>query len=220
MSSAINVGSADHSRLEQKSLVDSLGIDASAGSWYIMRDHIDGLEYLRSGVELASQGFHTQLNGYQYRALIDFRPVTDTDGLWGQLADHLAGRGARDLALARRRLVVGADLALVRQWMDPEILAWLETSVPQPADSSTPVVDPDEELSEPPVDLADDLTAAADALRNLSSLEIPASLGRRSRGDLQAMMDSLPGSRIPQAVYLRSVLLKVPGPWTSISDRL
>lgn len=218
MSSAINVGSADHSRLEQKSLVDSLGIDAAPGYWYIMRDHIDGLEYLRSGRELANHGFHTHLNGYQYRALIDFRAVTDTDGLWGQLADHLAGRGARDLVLARRRLVVGADLALVRQWMDPEMLAWLETSVPQPVDSSAAVIDPDEESTEPPIDLPDDLIAVADALRNLSGLEIPKSLGRRSRGDLRTMMDSLPGSRIPQAVYLRSVLLKVPGPWTGISD--
>ena len=36
--------------------------------------------------------------------LVDFRAVTDTDGLWGQLAVHLAGRGAPDLVMARRRL--------------------------------------------------------------------------------------------------------------------
>ena len=90
--------------------------------------------------------------------------------------------------------------------------------MPQPLASSAPVVDPDEEASEPPVDIPDDLTIAADALRDLPSLEIPASLGRRSRLDLQTMIDSLPGSRIPQAVYLRSVLFKVPGPWAGKSD--
>ena len=41
-----------------------------------------------------TRGFHTHLNGYQYRALVDFRPVTDHDGLWCRLAEHLAGRGA------------------------------------------------------------------------------------------------------------------------------
>ncbi len=218
MSSAINIGSADHSRLVQKSLTDSLGIDASPDLWYIMRDHIDGLEYLRSGAELANRGFHTHLNGYQYRALIDFRAVSDTDGLWSQLADHLAGRGARDLMLARRRLVVGSDLARVRQWMDPEILAWLETSVPQPLDSPVEPEEPDQEPAKPPVDLTDDLARTARALRELDRLEIPAGLGRGSRGDLQAMMDSLSGSRILQAVYLGSVLNKVPGPWTGIPD--
>ena len=35
---------------------------AAPGLWYIMRDHIDGLEYLRSGIELATRGFHTNLN--------------------------------------------------------------------------------------------------------------------------------------------------------------
>ena len=217
MSSAINIGSAENPRLEQKSLTESLGIDAAPDLWYIMRDHIDGLEYLRSGVELATRGFHTSLNGYQYRALVDFRAVTDTDGLWGQLAVHLAGRGAPDLVMARRRLAVGAELARVRQWMDPEILAWLEASVPQPLAFSVGAEDPDQESDEPPVDLPDDLTRTIRALRELARLEIPKALGRRSRADLQAMMDSLPGSRIPQAVYLRSVLRKVPGPWTGSS---
>jgi len=68
------------------------------------------------------------------------------------------------------------------------------------------------------VDLPQDLVLTAGALRDLSGLEFPASLGRRSREDLQTMMDSLPGSRIPQAVYLRSVLRKVPGPWTGIPE--
>jgi hypothetical protein len=64
------------------------------------------------------------------------------------------------------------------------------------------------------VDLPDDLIRTAHAIRDLDELDIPENLGRRSRADLQAMMDSLPGSRIPQAVYLRSVLRKVSGPWT------
>jgi len=80
-------------------------------------------------------------------------------------------------------------------------------------DSSTTEKEPDQEPVEPPVDLPDDLARTARALREVTRLEFPESLGRRSRGDLQTMLDSLPGSRIPQAVYLRAVLQKVPGPW-------
>jgi len=216
MSSAINTGSAQNPQLVRKSLTESLGIDPSTDQWIIMRDHIDGLEYLRSGVELATRGFHTQLNGYQYRALVDVRAVFDEDGLWGRLADHLAGRGAADMVLARRRLVVGADLARVRRWMDPVMLAWLETSVPPLPVTPTEPLDTDP----PPVDLPDDLTRCAQALRKLPGRKIPKSLGRRSREDLREIIASLPGSRISQAVYLRSVLNKVPGPWTLSSETL
>ncbi len=220
MSTAINVGSAQDPRLVQKSLTESLGIDPAPGLWYLMRDHIDGLEYLRSGEELANRGFHTQLNGYQYRAMVDLRVVTDHDGLWSRLAEHLAGRGAPDLFLAQRRLVVGADLAQIRQLMDPVLLAWLETSVPQSLTSAAEpppaAVEPAAPLEPdtPPVDLPEELIRLAHCLRNLDKLEIPQGLGRRSREDLQTMIDSVPGSRIQQAVYLRSVLVRVSVPWT------
>ncbi len=206
LSTAINTGSGPDPYLIQRTLTQSLDMDAAPGSWYIMRDHIDGLEYLRSGDELADRGFHTQLNGYQYRALIDFRAVTDEDGLWSRLSEHLAGRGAPDLELAKRRLVVGADLERIRCWMDPAMLAWLETSVAQAA------------TTEPPVAVPDDLTQLALALRDLDKLEFPAGMGPRSRTDMKELMDSLPGSRIPQAIYLASVLQKIPGPWSDKAD--
>jgi hypothetical protein len=178
-----------------------------------MRDHIDGLEYLRSGTELAARGFHTHLNGYQYRALIDFRALTDEDGLWRRLADHLAGRGAPDLVLAKRRLVVGAELARLRSWMDPIMLAWLEVPLSQPAPSAGEEESSEPHKSDPPVTLPRELMRRAEALRDLADLEIPPGLGSRTRSDLEKMIESLPGSRIPQAVYLQAVLTRIPGPW-------
>ena len=102
------------------------------------------------------------------------------------------------------------------------MLAWLETSVPQPATAVTG--DPEPEPADPetaadldalPVDLPKDLSRLAHCLQDLDQLEIPDSLGRRSAQDLKTLIDSLPGSRIPQAVYLQAVLRLVPGPWTS-----
>ena len=64
----------------------------------------------------------------------------------------------------------------------------------------------------------DDLTQLALALRDLDTIELPAGMGPRSRTDMEALMNSLPGSRIPQAIYLSSVLRKVPGPWPGKID--
>ncbi len=218
MSSAINVGTAENNHLVRRTLAESLGIDTADGTWYIMRDHIDGLEYLRSGPELAERGFHTRLDGYQYRALIDIRPVADTDGIWRRLAENLEGRGAPNLALARRRLVVGSDLATVRRWMDPALLAWLETSVPLAAPAPKTEEPP---LAEPdllPVELPRDLARLAESLRDLGEMKLPVGLNPRSAEDLKEMFSFLPGSRILQAVYLAAALGRVPGPWAPESS--
>ena len=73
LSSAINTGSAEQPHLVRRSLAEALGLDTSAGTWHLFRDHLEGCEYLRSGAELAGDGLHTPLNGYQARALVDWR---------------------------------------------------------------------------------------------------------------------------------------------------
>jgi len=234
LSTAINTGPATDPHLVQRSLTESLGLDGSEGVWYIMHDHIDGLEYLRSGGELATRGFHTRLNGYQYRALVDIRRVTDEDGKWSRLAEHLAGLGTPDMYLARRRLEIGADLETVRKWMDPALLAWLEVpaaEADEPADETTAIEITAEETTTDettveemsaaaPVDLPEDLADVAARVRDLPKFEVPSSLGRRSRIDLQEILASLPGSLIPQAVYLQAVLRKVAGHWEDASESI
>ncbi len=128
LSSAINTGSAEQPYLVRRSLAEALDLDTAPGVWHLFRDHLDGCEYLRSGEELAGGGLHTPLNGYQARALVDWRTVRDTDGSWARVAAMLRGGGTPDLGRAQRRLQLEGELAEVRGWLSPAVLSWLESA--------------------------------------------------------------------------------------------
>ncbi|MFH1699638.1 MAG: hypothetical protein ABIE07_03540 [Candidatus Zixiibacteriota bacterium] len=56
-----------------------------------------GLEYLRSARQIANDGLHVFLNGYQYHAFLNFVEIYDVNGVWGKLNERLGGRGVRNL---------------------------------------------------------------------------------------------------------------------------
>ncbi len=104
-SSAINVADADSDPyLVRRSLVEALALDASPGVFYTFRDFTTGLEYLRRGEDLARDGFWTELRGYQYQTLLDWRELRDHDGRWTALHDRLGGRPVPSIRRARREL--------------------------------------------------------------------------------------------------------------------
>jgi len=103
-STAINVGTVDEPVLECFSVADALALDVSEGCFYSFRDHRTGLEYLRSGREIADQGLAAELAGYQYHAFLDFRELRDSDGGWAELARRLGDRPVPSVAASRREL--------------------------------------------------------------------------------------------------------------------
>ena len=205
--SAYNVGSAEEPHLVQRTLGEALDLDGSPGIWYIFRDRISNLEFLRRGAELAYEGFATHLNGYEARALIDFRPVHESAGRWAEVADMLQGGGTPDVGQAVRRLEVAPQLAAIQPWVDSEVLAALEWPL---ADEEKSTAKPN-----PPKSLPASLTKTLAALQQLRDLEPAADLGRQSRQDLTDLLAAVPGSRILQAIYLRDLLSLVPGPWAA-----
>jgi len=201
-STAVNTGSAEQPRLERRSLGEALGLDTAPGVWYIYRDPIRQREYLQLGAALAYEGFATHLNGYEYRALVDFQRVHESAGRWAEVAALLAGDGTPSVRRILRRLDLAPELALVQQWVRPAVLSALEW--PLSADdtaAATPA---------PPADLPPHLVTIVAQLEVLKTFAIPADLGRQSRRDLAAALASLAGSRIPQAVFLGEVLRSIP----------
>jgi glycosidase len=87
-------------------LGEALAINPGDKMFYIFREHISGLEYLRSGKEFHSRGFHWKLNGFEYRVFMDFREIHDTDGTMEALHAHLQGQGvfSMEQALAEMQL--------------------------------------------------------------------------------------------------------------------
>ena len=234
LSSAINVGSADQPSLEQRSLAQALDLPETENLWCIFRDHMDGLQYIRSCRELAHEGFHTQLHGYQSRALVDFQVVEDAGGRWSRLAAHLQGGGAPDLERALRALELGPALGDVRRWVRPEILSrleavWLEeeaetevaltekesldTSPTEPAAAHEEETEGTLRTEPEAPDLPPGTDELLTALNDLPGQLANQKLGPRSQKELNDLLERLPGSRILQAVYLAHLLKGLPGPW-------
>ncbi|MBW7939903.1 MAG: alpha-amylase, partial [Candidatus Omnitrophica bacterium] len=86
ISTPINMGSQDETDLQSRSLVQVLDLRTESNVYYLLRDHRDSLQYIRSGRQLADEGLFVQLPGYQYQAFIDLEEILDSDGTWGQLA--------------------------------------------------------------------------------------------------------------------------------------
>jgi hypothetical protein len=80
--------------LVQKSLGEGLGLHNQDDYFCTFRDHISGLEYIRSSRELHENGLYIELGAFKYRVFLDFREVQDN--VWhhyAHLAAYLDGRG-------------------------------------------------------------------------------------------------------------------------------
>lgn len=95
-SSAFAVKEDGNTRLERRDLASGLGLEAGEKHFTILRDHVSGLDYLRRSRDLAEQGFYVELDAFKYHVFADIEEVFDSDGLYAQLHDELAGRPIKD----------------------------------------------------------------------------------------------------------------------------
>jgi glycosidase len=85
-------------------LGDALELKNDPKVYYVMREHVSGLEFLRSGRDIFEKGVHWQLNGFEYRIFWQFSEVYDENGLYGRLHYNLAGQGSQSVEQARKEL--------------------------------------------------------------------------------------------------------------------
>lgn len=113
-SSPLNFGSSELPSMVRKSLVDSLGLDPRPGHFYLFRDQPTGLEYVRSGADIAEHGLFAELRGYQWHAFIDWQERFDHDGSWYRLAVQLKGSGVPSIETAYREMILEPLLSPLR----------------------------------------------------------------------------------------------------------
>ena len=84
---------------------EGLGLRAGQDFFYIFRDSLSGLEYIRNGQSLREQGLYVELGAYKCHVFLDWREVLDNE--WHQyahLADYLDGRGVPSIDEAMQEL--------------------------------------------------------------------------------------------------------------------
>ncbi len=94
-------------RLVQRSLGEGLALQDDDDSYTIFRDHLSGLEYIRSNRELHNKGLYTELEAYGCRVFLDFRQVRDSaDHPYRQLCAYLDGRGVPSIEEALQEVLL------------------------------------------------------------------------------------------------------------------
>ncbi|QDG51055.1 alpha-amylase [Persicimonas caeni] len=108
-------------KIVQKRLAHGLGLSPDPNKFVTFRDHVTGLEYIRSSVELAEKGFFVSLGAYDCHVFLDFREVWDTeDGQYRRLTERLGGRGVSSIVTELRHMELEPLHDLFEDVLTPE----------------------------------------------------------------------------------------------------
>jgi len=102
---SVKAGGDGDRTLVQRTLGEGLGLRDDGRHFYVFRDHITGLEYIRNGRDMTENGLYVELDAYKCQVFLDWREVQDNE--WHQyahLADYLGGRGVPSIEEALREV--------------------------------------------------------------------------------------------------------------------
>ncbi len=115
----------DERRPQSQALGESLAISRGEGLFCVFREHIAGLEYIRSCDEIHDQGLAVELGAFKYQVFMDFREIQDTpEHHYGQLAALLGGRGVPSIADALVEMQLQPLHDAFDEVFNPALIEW------------------------------------------------------------------------------------------------
>jgi len=121
-------GNGDEKVLVQRELKDGLGLRDADDVYYIFRDQITGLEYIRNGRELCQHGFYIELGAYKYHVFMDWREVIDDEQHhYAQIAAYLQGGGVPSMDEAVRELHLRSVHGPFKELVNAGMFKWFTT---------------------------------------------------------------------------------------------
>jgi len=118
---SMDTGSGRH--IVHKSLAESLGFADDDTLYYILKDSLSSLEFLRQGRELCRDGLRIHLGAFKTNVLTDFREMRDYDGQVRRLWEKLGGSGVPDVMTALQELYLEQVLDPFRQILRVDLLS-------------------------------------------------------------------------------------------------
>jgi glycosidase len=91
---------ADSSGLKKAksiNLAEALNVENSNEAYYYYREQFSGKEYLTTGADIFNNGFHYQLNGFEYRLFWDIRKLEEESSLLRKVKKQLGVYGSDNL---------------------------------------------------------------------------------------------------------------------------
>lgn len=82
---------------ESVSFADALKLNRGENYFYIFREHVSNLEFIRSGKDFHVYGFAVELEAFKNKVYLDFREVVDATGEYRLLSERLNGNGVQSI---------------------------------------------------------------------------------------------------------------------------
>ncbi|MGE5440889.1 MAG: hypothetical protein ACM3UR_13625, partial [Bacteroidota bacterium] len=103
---SIPTGVGEERNTIYSSLVPALGLRTDDKYFYVYRDLVTNLEYIRLGREMGEKGLFIHLKPFKYHVFLDFREVYDQTGEYEEIWENLNGAGVQSIeeALIEARL--------------------------------------------------------------------------------------------------------------------
>lgn len=118
-------------------LGEALSLNPGEKFYYVFREHISGLEFLRSGREMHQNGFGWGLQGFEYRVFMDFREEYDESGVYERICDELNGKGVQSIdGLIQETLLKNLHNAFEHLLADDAISFLIEDLIRQEKEST------------------------------------------------------------------------------------
>jgi hypothetical protein len=123
---AIPTGYGDEKKIINTNLANAIGINGNKNFYYVFRDHVNNLEYIRTGSELHQNGIYVELGAFKYHLFLDFREVYDDSGDYENLKDYLNGKGVPDINHALKILKLYPIHDAMKNLFEDKILEMLK----------------------------------------------------------------------------------------------
>ncbi|CAG0936198.1 hypothetical protein TFLX_05064 [Thermoflexales bacterium] len=182
---AVKTGNGDEKRLVQRELKDGFGLRGDENVYYLFRDQITGLEYIRNGRELCQSGFYIELGAYQYHVFMNWREVIDDEQRnYARIAAHLQGGGVPSVDEAIRELYLQPVHGPFRELVNAGMFNWFYTERVREADATLNPALGDE--------VEEKATRLFKAINDLNGgVAVESELARSLRTDLEATLQLL-----------------------------
>lgn len=86
-------------KTESKPLNENLKLNSSDNCFYIFREHVSNLEFIKKSTDLIHDGFYVELGAFKYKVFLDFVEVLDFNGDYYNVEKRLNGRGVHSIKL-------------------------------------------------------------------------------------------------------------------------
>jgi glycosidase len=121
VSSGFAEKTADGKRVLQRVLGEGLALHSEWNYFAIFRDHITGLEYIRSCKQIWESGLYIELGAFKYHVFIDFREVCDNEfGHYAKLHESLHGSGVASVDEELKEIFLKPIFLAFKQIINPE----------------------------------------------------------------------------------------------------